>query len=160
MNNYRENPNEKLRSSVGLLAKELPGILNWMIEGAIDLSESGRFVTTEEQIKMLDEYREENSSVEGFLAQCIVLNKEGEIKTSINTPTLYAEYKRWSATDGGRKTKANITFTKEVVAYGKKGNRFTYEDRGKSHHGESRFIGIELSPQWIRQYDNNQVGQY
>jgi len=146
LNNYRDNPNTKLRSSVGLLAKELSGILNWMVEGAIDLAESGNFIVTKEQTKMLDEYREENSSVEGFLSQCVVLNEF----SSIETPVLYSEYKRWSATEGGRKTKANITFTKEVTAYGKKNNRFEFIPRG--HGGEeSRFQGIALSPQWIKQ---------
>jgi len=148
LNNYRENPNYELRSGVGLLAKELSGILNWMIEGAIKLAENKKFIITQEQIQMLDEYREENSSVEGFLSQCVILNPE----SSIDTPTLYAEYKRWSVTDGGRKTKANITFTKEVRAYGAKGNRFTYTPR-TSGNIESRFNGIALAPQWIKQRD-------
>ena len=146
LNNYRENPNYELRSSVGLLAKELSGILNWMIEGAIKLAENKKFIITKEQIRMLDEYREENSSVEGFLSQCVILDSD----KSIDTPTLYAEYKRWSATDGGRKTKANITFTKEVRAYGAKGNRFTYTPR-TSGNIESKFNGIALAPQWINQ---------
>jgi putative DNA primase/helicase len=154
LNNYRDNPNLALRSSMGLLAQELPGILNWMIEGAIDLSNDKKFVITNEQIRMLDEYREENSSVEGFLSQCISLNEF----TSIDAPFLYEEYKIWSMSDGGRKIKANITFTKEVKAYGAKRNRFTYEPRS-SGNSEARFIGIELSPQWKVQR-NNQSYKY
>jgi len=146
LNNYRDDPNIELRSDVGLLAKELSGILNWMVDGAIDLSESKKFVVTDEQVRMLDEYREENSSVEGFLSQCIELNEF----SSIETPDLYEEYKQWSATDGGRKTKANITFTKEVRAYGAKGNRFTYKGRS-SGNKEASFLGIALSPQWKKQ---------
>ncbi|MCK5017875.1 MAG: hypothetical protein KAS32_12500 [Candidatus Peribacteraceae bacterium] len=150
LNNYRDNPNYELRSQAGLLAQELPGILNWMIEGAIDLADNKGFVTTKEQTKMLDEYREENSSVEGFLSQCIVLDKYG----TIETPTLYAEYKKWSATDGGRKNKANITFTKEVRTYGAKGNRFTYEPRSSGSQ-EAMFVGISLSPHWIKQNEGH-----
>jgi P4 family phage/plasmid primase-like protien len=143
LNNYRDNPKLELRSSVGLLAQELSGLLNWMIEGAIDLANDKKFITTQEQIRMMDEYREENSSVEGFLSQCIALNEF----TSIDAPALYEEYKIWSTSDGGRKIKANITFTKEVKAYGAKRNRFTYEPR-TSGHIESRFVGIELAPEW------------
>lgn len=146
LNNYRDNPNAKLRASVGGLADELSGILNWMIEGAIDLKEMDNFVVTEEQTRMLDEYRQENSSVEGFISQCLVLEPFGSIKI----PDLYAEYKKWAMSDGGRKTKANITFTKEMRAYGAKNSRFTYEPR-KYGGIEAKFVGIKLAPQWIDQ---------
>ena len=146
-NNYRDNPNYELRSAVGLLAQELPGILNWMIKGANDLAYDKRFVITEEQTKMLDEYREENSSVEGFLSECIRITPD---KTKcISTSDLYIEYKNWNKSDGGRKSKSNMTFTKEVKAYGKKGNRFGFMPR--EHSGkESQFVGIEFTPQWIK----------
>jgi len=145
-NSFQSNPNIYLREDNGLLAAEVSGILNWMIDGASSLKEMGKFIVTNEQIRLLDEYREENSSVEGFLCQCIALNEF----TSIDAPTLYEEYKTWSISDGGRKTKSNITFTKEVKAYGAKGHRFTYEPR-TSGHVESRFVGIELAPQWKAQ---------
>lgn len=144
-NNYRKNPNYKLRSSVGLLAQELSGILNWMIAGAIDLSDKGNFIITNEQTQMLNEYREENSSVEGFLAQCVIF-EEGEI----DAPTLYAEYKKWCMSDGGRKTKSNITFTKEVKAFGIKYDKFTFEPRVRGG-SESKFVGMRLSPHWTIQ---------
>lgn len=144
-NNYRKNPNFKLRSSVGLLAQELSGILNWMLDGANDLNEKMNFIVTKEQTQMLNEYREENSSVEGFLSQCIILDSTGEIET----PALYSEYKKWSISDGGRKIKANITFTKEVKAYGAKDDKFGFKPR-EFGAGESKFIGIRLSPHWTK----------
>ena len=144
LNNYRKNPNYKLRSSVGLLAGELSGILNWMIEGAIDLAEKGNFIATKEQTRMLEEYRQENSSVEGFLVQCVIYDPEN----SITTTDLYNEYKKWSISDGGRKVKANITFTKEVKAFGDKENKFTYVEREYAGK-EAKFVGINLSPQWL-----------
>lgn len=144
LNNYRKKPNFNLRSSVGLLAQELSGILNWMIEGANDLAKEGNFVITNEQTRMLEEYRQENSSVEGFLSQCIILDDN----SSISTTDLYNEYKQWSLSDGGRKVKANITFTKEVIEFGKKDDRFTFSKREYSGR-ESQFNGIKLSPQWV-----------
>ncbi len=145
-NNYRKNPNFKLRSSFGLLAQELSGILNWMIEGAIDLAEKENFIITKEQTNMLNEYREENSSVEGFLTECILLDEE----SSIETPTLYSEYKRWCQSDGGRKTKAKISFTKEVKAYGAKDTRFSFVPRVHGND-EAKFVGIKLNPLWVNQ---------
>ena len=152
-NNYRKNPNYKLRSNMGLLAQELSGILNWMLEGARDLAEKGNFVMTEEQTQMLNEYRQENSSVEGFLSECIMLAPE----CSVDVPVLYAEYKRWSQSDGGRKVKANITFTKEVKAYGAKNDRFGFKPR---LHGsdEAKFLGIKLNPLWSKQGEVRQGG--
>ena len=104
------------------------------------------FVRTEEQTRMLNEYREENSSVEGFIKECVVLDAD----ESIETPDIYAEYKKWCQSDGGRKTKAKITFTKEMKAYGDKDCRFTLEPR-KSGSEEAKFVGIRLSPQWVSQ---------
>jgi len=155
LNNYRENPNVKLRSSVGLLAQELPGILNWMIEGAKLLADDGEFVLTKEQIAMMDEYREENSSVEGFLSQCVILDPHG----TLEGPELYKEYKLWSVSEGGRKPKMNMTFQKEVKAYGAKGNRFTFEKRQYAG-GEARFIGVALSPHWIKIRDGTSPQDY
>lgn len=148
-NNYRKNPNFKLRSSFGLLAQELSGILNWMIDGANNLADMNNFVVTDEQTRMLDEYRQENSSVEGFLSECIVLDPDGEIEV----PELYAEYKKWSQSDGGRKIKANITFTKEVKAYGAKDDRFTFVPR-KHGSDEAKFVGVKLSPHWTKSQDD------
>ena len=151
LNNYRKNPNTKLRSSVGLLAGELSGILNWMLEGADDLEESENFIVTQEQIKMLDDYRAENSAVEGFLQECVVLDED----SSIETPDLYSEYKKWSASEGGRKQKANITFQKEVIAYGAKDDRFTFEPR-KYGGSEAKYVGIKLSPHWVKKDGYNE----
>ena len=148
LQNYRKNPNFELRTETGLLYKEKSGILNWMIDGAMDLAEEGNFVVTEEQTRILDEYRAENSSVEGFLAQCIELDPTSEI----SVPDLYKEYKEWSVSDGGRKIKANITFTKEVKAYGAKDDRFTFEPR-KYGGLEAKFVGIKLSSHWKSRED-------
>lgn len=150
-NNFRKNPNTKLRSEIGLLWQERSGILNWMLDGADSLREMENFIVTEEQMTMLNEYRQENSSVEGFLAECIMLEPGCEIEV----PTLYSEYKKWSQSDGGRKIKANITFTKEVKAYGEKKDRFTYVPR---EHGKdnAKFIGIKLSPNWTNQHESFQ----
>jgi P4 family phage/plasmid primase-like protien len=47
-NNFRINPNVDLRSEMGLLATELPGVLNWMLVGATVLKERKNFINTNE----------------------------------------------------------------------------------------------------------------
>jgi len=146
LNNYRENPNYELRSSAGLLAHELPGVLNWMIEGAIDLSENKEFVITLEQEEMLGNYRLENSSVEAFLDYC-VMESENEDEY-ITSPDLFSEFCNWSKNAGGTHGKSASNFTKEVIAYSKRKGTFIYESRMNSK-SNSKFLGMSLTPIWL-----------
>lgn len=141
-NNFRDNPNTSLRSRFGLLAQELSGILNWMIEGAKDLHKEGRFLITNEQTNMLSEYRQENSSVEGFIEECTERGDNFEV----NGRDLYEEYRAFCQRDG-RKFKGNISFVKEMRAYGTRYGIFRYEER-TSGHIPSKFIGIKIINDW------------
>ena len=144
-NNFQENPNTALRSSMGLLADELSGILNWMIEGAHLLKASGRFITTTEQTELLAEYRMENSSVEGFIGECLEFG-EGY---SVGTRELYDEYKTYCGKDG-RKFKSHISFNKEMKTYGGKKKKFFFEPR---QHGSdiSKFVGVRIVDNWSQE---------
>ena len=137
-NNFRNNPNVQLRSNMGLLAQELSGILNWMLDGVEKLSNNRGFIITNEQIRMLDEYRQENSSVEGFIAECLEF-VEGE---AIEARELYEYYKQWCQKDG-RKFKANIAFTKEMKAFGAKYGKFVYIERQNGRNA-ARYEGVKL----------------
>jgi putative DNA primase/helicase len=146
-NNFRRNPNTALRTASGLLASELSGILNWMIEGAAKLRDLKGFVETNEQVQMLSEYRQENSSVEGFIAECLTMNQE-KIVTSV---VVYDEYKKYCTADG-RKFKSKIAFTKEMAAYGKRYGTFEYFERSTGKE-TSRFVGFEISDAWKDEND-------
>jgi len=141
-NNFRNNPNTELRFSDGLLAQELPGILNWMIIGHQKLQVSKQFPVTLEQRLTLLEYREENSSVEGFIGECLVFNPTA----TVTSRDLYNEYKDYCLKDG-RKFKSAIAFTKEMKAYGKKLKDFSFVDRG-SGHNPAYFVGFEIATDW------------
>lgn len=143
-NNFRDKPNTALRSDRGLLARELSGILNWMLDGALKLKDMGNFIITNEQIELLSEYRQENSSVEGFIGECIEF-EEGQ---SVSVRELYDEYKSYCIKDG-RKFKSNIAFTKEMKAYGTRYGTFQFFER-ESGHVTSRFEGIAIESQWSK----------
>lgn len=156
-NNFRDKPNTELRSRFGLLAKELPGILNWMLDGAKNLSDSKTFIITKEQKQMLSEYRQENSSVEGFIGECLEY-KEGDVITSRD---LYEKYKEFCQRDG-RKFKANIVFTKEMRAYCKKHGEFSFIER-TSGHNTARFEGIAIATGWtnhLTRQENEAYGDF
>jgi len=141
-NNFRSNPNVLLRFSSGILATELSGILNWMLDGAMSLRNEQKFVITKEQQETLTEYREENSSVEGFIGECLTF-QEGAIT---RTRELYEEYKQYCAKDG-RKFKGNVAFTKELKAYGARYGKFQMTER-ETGHDVSQFEGVKINKNW------------
>ena len=139
-NNFRDNPNRQLRSDMGLLHKELSGILNWMLAGITNLVKEKDFVITKEQTQMLAEYRQENSSVEGFISECLDFDDK---ERSMEVRQLYEEYKSWCTKDG-RKFKANIAFTKEMRAFAIKTKKFFFVER-VSGNTPSKFVGVSLA---------------
>jgi len=137
-NNFRKNPDRSLRSSVGSLAQELPGILNWMIEGANNLRKDKDFIKTEEQTGILSDYRQENSSVEGFIGEVL----EFDVTATSNVIDLYEDYKTYCIKDG-RKFKGSGSFTKEMKAYGIRYEKFHYVER-ENGHDQNKFLGVRV----------------
>lgn len=148
-NNFRDNPNIMLRFADGMLAQELPGILNWMLEGYRALIKDGGFEVTREQTQALAEYREENSSVDGFVGECLVLSPDA-IET---TAKLYDEYKDYCHKDG-RKYKAAMVFTKEMKAIALRTGRFSHVER-QNNHSTGFFKGIAVASKWDSFQENN-----
>jgi putative DNA primase/helicase len=59
---------EQDRDFVGKLLAELPGILNWAIQGAMDLVEhGGQFVAIAESQRIIDDYRRSENEINAFL---------------------------------------------------------------------------------------------
>ncbi len=141
-NNFRDNPDVALRFADGKLAQELSGILNWMLAGYRALMKNSRFTATQEQHQALSEYREENSSVDGFIGECLAFNPE-VVET---THKLYGEYKDYCTKDG-RKYKSMIAFTKEMTAYGKRTGHFQYIKR-QNNHSTGFFKGVTPAKKW------------
>jgi putative DNA primase/helicase len=145
LNNFRDNPDTTLRYKGGELYKERNGILNWMIKGLKMLTKDGQFIETKEQKRILKEYRGENSSVDAFVTECLDFSPEYKISARV----LYDEYKRYCISDG-RKFKANMVFTKELIAYGKKNKNIFFCPRVTGLIG-AYFEGIKLSRSWIKE---------
>jgi phage/plasmid-associated DNA primase len=141
-NNFRDSANIDLRHEDGLLAQELPGILNWMLIGYRMLMKEKRFAVTREQLVLLAEYREENSSVEGFIAECLFFSPE----QTMTTTKAYGEYKDYCMKDG-RKFKSAIAFTKEMKAHGRRTNKFWFVERANGRT-PAFFKGIGITTSW------------
>lgn len=79
------------------LDKELPGILNWIIEGAREWLEHG--LSMPEEVKnATDTYRVESDILSQFLEQCTIYRAGARTKAG----ELYAEYEKWCAENGER----------------------------------------------------------
>lgn len=141
-NNFRTRPDTSLRFADGVLAKELSGILNWMLDGIRLLREGGGFITTKEQTKMLKEYREENSSVEGFVSECLI-PKEGHEEDTRNLYTTYTQF----CMKEGRRHKKKMTMIKEMQAYGERTGIFSLTPRLNSRTA-AKFEGVMINPDW------------
>lgn len=141
-NNFRDDPNIHLRFADGLLAQELPGIMNWMLAGYRSLMKDTHFIQTREQVQTLAEYREENSSVDGFIGECCTFTENALVPTS----KLYGEYKDYCTKDG-RKYKGMIAFSKEMIAYGRRTGNYTFIRR-TDNKSTGYFKGIDVVTKW------------
>lgn len=65
------------------LLENKPGILNWMIEGAIRLYENdGKFTQSEGQIERLSKYRRDSNPMSEFIDECLICDSDSYIKLS------------------------------------------------------------------------------
>ncbi len=99
---------------------------------------------------MLSEYRQENSSVDGFIGECLEFIPE----SSLSTSGVYGEYKDYCAKDG-RKYKSMLAFSKEMIGYAKRTGRFTFIKR-ENNHSTGFFKGIAIANKW----DNQNFADY
>lgn len=89
-------PKEKVNPNLAkeIAEKELPGVMNWIIEGARRLRQQGRFTATRKSIQMAEDYRKDADSIFQFVEENN--NKSGKERLSI----VYAEFRLWAAENG------------------------------------------------------------
>jgi len=94
-----KEPNERKRDPDLLykLKAEAPGILAWLIEGALRSQQEG--LKTPEPVKAAtDEYRSEEDIIGHFIEECCTLNRSYQVKAS----ELYKAYQEWCMRSGYR----------------------------------------------------------
>lgn len=96
------------------LTAELPGILNWAIEGLKSLRENGRFVETAKNFEMMNIFKMDNSPLVEFLQSNYSPAPAGEEqKYAIRSFALYQEYRNYCM-DNGYKHKSLANFSREM----------------------------------------------
>lgn len=108
---FVKNPDLELEEK---LSSEMPGILNWAIQGLVSLRQDGKFNETEKNHEALRVFQEENSPVLEFFKTTfefapIHLRQNYVTKVS-DIYSGYVEYCR----SGGYKSKSLVNFSKEL----------------------------------------------
>lgn len=87
------------------LKKELPGILNWALDGLKDYNTLGGLKPPEKVVKAVKAYRVENDTVQQFVEEVCTIGAS----CTITGPDLYEAYKQFCI-DSGRKSLGLVKF--------------------------------------------------
>jgi putative DNA primase/helicase len=94
------------------LTGELPGILNWAIEGWKRLRERGHFVMPDSCAEAMRELEELSSPVQAFVREACVLAPGARV----DIDELYADWKRWCESQGRAKAPGKPIFGRDLKA--------------------------------------------
>ena len=128
-----KNLTDKLRS-------ELPGILNWAIEGCLEWQDGG-LITPRVILDATKEYQTEMDRVNSWMDDCCIDNPNNHNSTKASD--LYKSYKNWADNNGEWRMNQRILGTKLA-------------ERGFQKRRESGGIvyrGIKLNNSYIEQYN-------
>lgn len=88
--------------------EEMPGILNWALQGCLEWRRHGLGEPPEVRIATAD-YRCEQDTLGEFLAECCVLQRDAQVSSH----ALYDEYRRW-ATEAGERVLPHKRFSQAI----------------------------------------------
>lgn len=113
-------------------ATELPGVLNWLIDGALAWRKGGLAIPTS-VMRDTEAYKADEDTLGHFFKECCEIGKNNIVKTT----SLYSEYKLWFENANNGRPMGKKSFYEKV-----KGRGYTVEQRtsAKSDH----FIGIGI----------------
>ena len=122
------------------LQAELPGILNFALDGLAQLKVTGCFPESKAVKKALNEYRHESNPVAQWLDECTDPSYEPMLGAYI-----YADYERWCIRNG-RKSFNSVNFGKELKKLGIATKRMTsgmhYQLRLRQALAEAQEAGL------------------
>ena len=97
-----------------VLAKEMPGLLAWALEGLRRALERGRLVLTQTMLEALGEIRRDSNLVAGFLEQCCSYDSFKRI----SAPDFALAFSAWWLAEKGenRQTPSNESISKALKA--------------------------------------------
>jgi putative DNA primase/helicase len=94
------------------LIGELPGILNWAIEGWQRLHDRGRFLMPNSSLEVAEDIGDLSSPVSAFIRDCCIVREGNRIAVD----ALYAQWKQWCDREGRQMVTSKQTFGRDLTA--------------------------------------------
>ncbi|MCG3138983.1 MAG: hypothetical protein HJJLKODD_02855 [Phycisphaerae bacterium] len=143
------------------LLAELPGILNWALEGWSRLRQRGKFVVPESSREAMQELADLGSPVAAFVRDCCTVGPGYQADVSV----LYAAWKLWCSTHGREHPGMIQTFARDLKAAQpglrrirpRNGDdrRRAYSGIGlKSERGPQRYATQAIEPAAAEEFDD------
>ena len=123
------------------LAPELPGILNWALDGLDQLNKRGYFVMPKSSRAPVREMEDLSSPIKAFLREWGVVDKDADVLVR----DFYGAYRAW-ATDAGHKISPKNVFGKTLRA-------LVPKIRSSSSGSHRRYVGVGLSERGREMWD-------
>lgn len=97
-----------------IIDAELPGVLNWILEGLNRLLKNKDFTPCESSSRVLEQFKIESDSVKFFLQEH---NAEPNLSEWTKLSSLYTEYRQFTMDEGAQPVK-RINFKKRLISAG------------------------------------------
>ncbi len=124
-----------------ILAKEMPGLLNWAIAGLRRALERGYIATTPEMVATLGAVRQDSNIVAGFIDECA----EFDSSAMVSTPDFCASFAVWwgESKSEDRRVPSNDSIGRAMTALGD--NRIGTDRRDMRDKHRHYYGGINLN---------------
>ncbi len=101
---------DQIKDLAEQLKHELPGILNWALDGLQKLNDAGGFTIPEKTKELVEEYRRDSDPARAFLLEKYIFSPNA---WGVNCTELYNEYKQYCEENGYRPM-SNRLFGRQV----------------------------------------------
>jgi phage/plasmid-associated DNA primase len=118
----------QVKNLAEILKEELPGILNWALDGLQSLNKAGRFTVPDSHAELIEQYRRDSDPARAFLLENYTTSPNGE---GVGCNALYQEYAAYCVQNGCH-AMSNRTFGQHVRRI------FPDTDRARTGGRESR----------------------
>lgn len=130
------------------LIAELPGILNWALDGLAGLQERGAFIQPVSGMEAVDELVRKTTPILGFITDVL----DFDAGAWVPKDELYSYYRQWCLDEGAKHILQKNNFMGEVYA-NSDGRLTTYSPRVRHTDGGVKPLkavkGAKIRPEWV-----------